>query len=752
MKIKSNLRGNKKEKLSESSNNNSGFSKIEEEKLQPKSGKKVSTKNVKIKEKTKNQSENKISMVDFYAEKILNKATRGSLDIQGSQFEISYSKILSETHKKRVIYIYEYPTKVYPGHLEALRILLKNSVAKEDKGSVGINICEHSFPYNVSFSSKKIINQEKVFRRTLKMVQSNIDEIKNNINDSNPAVSRRKGRDDLTSEEKKYSRVLRKVKSFDYMNSHQRVGGSLCKTFVFVEVIAETSDLVDTATEKVIELLNQDMYRFREITELESYMKDFCIASLKAQVKPDTDVNPMTLTTDISSMTSTYSQGIVRSKNGDVYLGHSLETKYPIHFSMSESADSVTILVVADTGGGKTHFCKILSAFSLNHRNNTYNAIVNDYKGGEWELLVPIMGGKGAYVSMGIENPKCINMLPIPDYKIFKFTSKKSAFQLSYSSSVKLLTTQVGGLTENNTRKIEAVCTDIINKVYSDANVDKDYPETYKNSEGLTYLGSLWKAIEYITNEDKDMITRHGIETLQTVKIGLEPYFAPTGNKTYMYENAVPITDMLDKKFIVFDYGSQSTSGSAMFQENEVQARFFQKNYFTTLYTAYKKLIGEYTIEFIEEVQRYLTNPILARDLNHMVTGGRSSNKINIMLTNTITSILQSKDLDQSAIKENINTVIMGRCKESVAKEVCEYFGLDTSWNKMKSVAKNSKEEGYAYSFLYAFNTGETFDIEVGRVVAPPSIMNAKFMESRKIETVSNEDEEDYELNSKYLA
>ena len=63
--------------------------------------------------------------VDFYAEKILNKATRGSLDIQGSQFEISYSKILSETHKKRVIYIYEYPTKVYPGHLEALRILLK---------------------------------------------------------------------------------------------------------------------------------------------------------------------------------------------------------------------------------------------------------------------------------------------------------------------------------------------------------------------------------------------------------------------------------------------------------------------------------------------------------------------------------------------------------------------------------------------------------------------------------------------------
>ena len=170
-------------------------------------------------------------------------------------------------------------------------------------------------------------------------------------------------------------------------------------------------------------------------------------------------------------------------------------------------------------------------------------------------------------------------MLPIPDHKIFKFSSKKSAFQLSYSSSVKLLTTQVGGLTETNTRKIEAVCTDIINKVYSDANVDKDYPETYKNSEDLTYLGSLWKAIEYITNEDKDMITRHGIETLQTVKIGLEPYFAPTGNKTYMYENAVPITEMLDKKFIVFDYGSQSTSGSAMFQENEVQARFFQKNY-----------------------------------------------------------------------------------------------------------------------------------------------------------------------------
>ena len=110
MKIKPNLKGNKKENLNESSNNSNGFSRIEEEKLQPKTNKKIQTKNVKIKEKTKNQSENKISMVDFYAEKILNKATRGSLDIQGSQFEISYSKILSETHKKRVIYIYEYPT------------------------------------------------------------------------------------------------------------------------------------------------------------------------------------------------------------------------------------------------------------------------------------------------------------------------------------------------------------------------------------------------------------------------------------------------------------------------------------------------------------------------------------------------------------------------------------------------------------------------------------------------------------------
>lgn len=681
-----------------------------------------------IKELNKTQ---RLSTLNYFTERLLNRITKGTLDIQGSAFEISYSKIMSETHSKRVIFIKEFPTNIYAGHLERLRLEAKKQISKEYVDKVDVNIIEHTMPNHISFvNNRKLKSSERNFRRQLiDLTSERISKVSKMLTGATVLGT---NRDDISIMLKREERLKRKIYSYGSINKHQSSGGETLKSYIFVEVSGETTQMTDDLADIVIRLLSVNNYVYEEVTDLTDYLNMFGLASLKFQRKMKWDINPLTLTSDVNSVAPTYSEGIIRSEQGDIYIGNSMETGYPVFTSFSESADAANVLVVAGTGSGKTVLVKTITLGCLNHRNNTYNMVITDYKGGEWSSLVDTIDNT-VEISMGIANPKFIDTIAIPDFKTYGFPDPQAAYYLAHGYTVKLLTTLVGTTDPMKLNQVQNICNDIVTRVYLYQGVDVKRPSTYYKSLNLNFSAVLWEAISYVTTRSGDMVTRHGNEMLKLVKTSLEYYFTSDGSKKFMFENSVDIEELMNSKLIIFDYGAQTAGGQGTLEKKEILAKILQKNFFTTLYSFKNKLREEYTIEVEEEVQRQLGDPLLVKELNDKVTGGRSSNRSTILITNTIGGLLNNKQSsDVNAIRENINTVMLGKVKKEVADQTMEYFDIMQAQSRVRNILTSN--EGYKHAFLLAFNTGKVFDMCLAKVSLPKKIIDSKIFESRNVE------------------
>lgn len=685
----------------------------------------------KRKKKLDKQKKEKVSTLGFLTELALNKATKGSLDIQGSDFEISYAKVLSETHQKRIIAILEYPIEVKAGHLEGIRKEVFRDIPPYQRKDIQIDISEHSIQHNIPvINNKKFKSAESNFRRQLSV----------NINDRNTKeAARRAGastvglsKDDPILLRKRIKRLERKVDSFGTVERNNTRGSKMVKTYTFVEISASNAELLEMTADKVQGVLAINNYKYKDVMgDVEKYLKSFGLGNLRysKQIK-DTPFLAQTLTTEITSLSTTYSEGIIRSKQGDIYFGHSIATGYPFHLSFSESTDAANILIVADSGSGKTVFIKTVALFAMNHKDTTYNLIINDYKGNEY--LAFSRFDNSIKIPFGMDNPRFVNTLIIPDYKKYNLSEPEVAYQLAVASTEKRLRILVGQADIMQDSKTQSICGDIVKRIYLNNSVDIRKPETYKNINDLDFRDVIWEQVMFVTSESKDFEVRHGSKALQYVKTQLEPYFSPYGTKRYVFQNPISLDELMDLKIIVFDYGTQTASSSMVLSDKDIEEKIFQKDYITNLYSSVNKLKRQYTMEFDEEVQRKINNPLLLKALSSEISGSRSNNKINVLVTNSVAGFLDSKERDASAIRDNLNTVILGRCKPEVAEDVIRHFSLQTARDRIDGVLRGSGP--FKNSFLCAVNTGTFYDMVVTSMRLPPKLLESDMYMSKDIE------------------
>lgn len=679
----------------------------------------------------KPEKRERLSATEYFVERILNKMTEGDLDVQENEFEVTYSRIMSATNKKRVIAIREFPEMVFPGHLEAIRDRIMKRLPMEDRPKARVNIISHNMPYRI------YINGNKKIDRSRKNFESQYRELKSDLVRSTAAELTNRFlfnayKESNDSKIIRMKRLFRKIGSFYKLKDYQTGGGALVRSYIFLECCGDTIEICDTVARIATEILITDKYKYKEVTELQDYIKHFGAASLDYQNKMKINAIPMTLTAETSASDITYQEGIIRSDQGDVYVMTSIQTGYPVHISFSESASNNNMLIVADSGSGKTVLVKSMMLNALNHKGNTYNFVVDDIKGNEYNFDKYIKGAE--VISMGIANPKFINTLAIPDYKKFGFNTPQAAFDLCFSSTVKLLSTLVGSENRENS-PVFNICYDIVDQAYTMMKVDRAMEISYINSHKYIYREVLWDAIESITKESKTMTSRHGSEgELGLVRTCLEPYFMDRGAKSYMFENALDINAAMDLKVLIFDYGAQTAGGQASMLDNELEARLLMRNFFSNLYAASNKLKNEFTIIIEEEIQRQINNPHLAKTLNDAVTGGRSSNMSVIMITNTISSLLHSKDANIAALRENVKTLMLGKVKEEVARETIQFFGFNRAMGRVLNMLAEPGK--YQNAFFLAFDTGKVFDMTIGRVSLPPNIINHDIFKSRDVEQI----------------
>ena len=136
----------------------------------------VSTPTGKKGKKNKNLKKvRKDSIWQYILDSFFNKSTKGAFDKQTSDFQVSFNRIFSETHKKEVFHILSYPTYIYPGHLEDIREKLRESVPISMRDDFDLQIVQLYRNNEINVFDKKITRLHVAAQRSYKQLTDDIN-------------------------------------------------------------------------------------------------------------------------------------------------------------------------------------------------------------------------------------------------------------------------------------------------------------------------------------------------------------------------------------------------------------------------------------------------------------------------------------------------------------------------------------------------------------------------------------------------
>ena len=676
----------------------------------------------------------KDSLLNYFVDWSINKATEGNLDKQTSNFQISFNKILSETHKKEIFQILEYPTFVYVGHLDRLRDALLSIVPDSMRNDIDLQILEYTTPNLMSVTDKKMTRMRSRIEQAYTSQKNAIIEMKELLkaNDAPPGVTE----DSIIAAEEKLKRRKRKKFSFKQVRDHKLTGGAYVNTYVFLELACKTTEQLNTASSILRDLLHkgikEEPYEFDQVSaDLYEHIKRFGIASLMQPVKKKEDVIPcMSVPSNVCVVDEDFKPGIIRSKYPKVYVGHMLGNGYPYHFNFTGSTDASNLLLLADTGSGKTAQTMTMILWAL--MDKKMHVVINDYKGSEWTEFMKLVSNH-AYVSFNTGNPSFVNTYRIPNYEKLGYSKPRAALQSSSHITTQILVSLINP-TEAEHSITEAICADVVSMVYLAHGVDPQFPDTYHQAELIDFVGDTWDVVNTISAGGSPIGEKYSRDDLNRVKSSLARYFDARGSKRFLFENEVDIDKVLDAKLIVFDHGMQTTGGAITKTASEMRCGMLQKTYLTTIYCAMQKLNDEYSLEVQEEVAQLFADKYTCEHLCRDITGNRSMNKTNILLTNTIGPLLNPRANAEylEPVKENINLFMIGRCTATVTEDFISYIGRPELNRSAMAVSQQVNSE-LDHAFMLYVKHGEMRGAVVLKSRLPDDIFTT-IMKSRTVD------------------
>ena len=711
---------------------NSGSNKSRNKKNEGKSRSKDNSKgNVKKSDSRKMKKSNakhKASIFEHITNSTIDVITKGELDYQTEDFQLTQSKILGLYGAKRVLTIVEYPTLVEEGFLHEIRRQIEREfdvkiISKFDGTG-------KRFSFGESKEGKMIGKKENTFHNRLDRVTGDLERISFQIQNGKATE-----RGNIAGLKKQQSRLSRKVESYEHIDNMQREGYSMLLGFQFLEVIGEDIRVVDEAYERLVEIMQRDGFIVTDNRDLKNYLNNFGLAKNPMNNKKAMFAD-MVIPPDVKSSEVAFTSGILRTPNGFIYAGHEITSWYPVHISFNEDAGAANLLVLASTGSGKTVSVKSMVTDALIHP--LYRALIHDAKGGEWFPSVEDI--KGATL-IDVSN-NFVNTLKIPNHKLLGLNEPKDAYTLAVNITTAILTTLAS---DNHEEWISSICGDMVVRTLVNAGVDAELPMTYILSDDIKFRDAIWKTIEDMTDSESTK-TRHGLENFYKVRRALEQYFHAKGAKSYYFTNEINIEDILNSKIIVADYAEMTSTNRITQTATERSAKQLQVDFLSSIYTIYNKHHGYFTIEADEEVASRISNKFLAANLNRRLSGERSMNKINILITAAIGGLLVGEsddgamrtsslaDADIAAIRESITMLMIGKVKRSVAESAIRVFSLEANRTEILHVARNIGE----YKKTFYLSQIQNGDIEATvRFEIPQDLLDSKVYASRK--EVSND-------------
>lgn len=645
------------------------------------------------------------SMLQYYLSK--GKHLK-KLNLDDESMQIEHDRIFTKDGVKR-IWTISYTEEFLPEHFFGE---LKHHLDRTIPGSrTSIILTPVGSLYTVDFQSKDIIQKVDYWDRMRAVAerreqnQTEADKIKD------------------TEDYKKRKGVKRMFNSFTKYKAYGTKQFKFAQFYVAIEGLCRTNEEMIDYDEVLSGFCSSHNVRLRPVTRIHEYLNCMSLTTKKSSKYKNTLDTIILSDLDIAELDA-YSQGSVGDTIG-VYAGTDVETDFGVYLNFTASTKAQNILITAITGGGKSFFIKCLLMF---HALCGHRLAIMDYEGKEYIKLVKWL--KGVSISMSLEDSIFVNTLKIPDVRGMSLKKAKAVFQESYNATeniFKILANVDGDFKDDD---IQLLFEDLMNQLHTMAPkgpIVKENPTTYARSQDLDFF-RLFKVLEEF-REHESFKAKHG-KLADLVYHRLAPYWGYNGSKNYLFKDEIQIQDMYDSKILHFNFGMQNNTDDSA-PPKETLLKISMMTYVFAKYHGYNLEHGYYTVNLLEEFQRSGNSKQLLRTVNHWITGGRKGNIVNYIVTNAIGSLLNNPSPDAQSIKDNITTLMIGKCRRTAREQLVEAFDLQEYEETIQNV---SKKPEYNNCFLLIFDTGLTRDKVITLMNIAPNFIDNEYFKTRREE------------------
>lgn len=483
----------------------------------------------------------------------------------------------------------------------------------------------------------------------------------------------------------------------------QRRSRGTFKTQMIMMISGIRSHELDTSVEKIEDACKtMGIVATRVTGNVDDYLRTYSPFTTKKEPDIMKRVGINILTDEIIARFHTYSQGKVG--DGTVYWGSDVENSFPVLGEIKRNpTDAENIVVIAETGGGKSFEVKSLSIQLLNRDDMV--GTINDVEGDEYTTLGYIVSNSEDVVILNMGEGAGRYFDPVSIYipgsveeyiiELNKEDSKVvNMFDIAYDFTLSIYRTLVGLRSGQLAETVEdkwtdQMLTDMVEMFYEKHAVVANNPWTWGNSNGYV-LKDVYKELDNVYYENEDFK-----RTKDLVKAKLRPYFEGNGARSQMFQedNRIDIEEIKNAKLVINSFGmkGRSEANTDPIKINLMILYAAEMSYLRSIF-AYNN--NKFNFQVWEEFQRFSklggSSSAIKDVLNSSLTGARKMGGVTLTITNRPSELLKE---DTFGVFENYTTIAVGAiADEQVRHELCDRISMPLMKKELDYIAKFSKK------------------------------------------------------------
>lgn len=467
---------------------------------------------------------------------------------------------------------------------------------------------------------------------------------------------------------------------------------ALFKAQTVMYVSGVRSNEFDVSVDKIEQAAAKSGIKLTRITgNLLDYIKNYSPFTLVKDSDITKTIGTNVLTDEILARFATYSQGKVG--DGTTYWGSDIESSFPVlgEFKRNET-DAENIVILAETGGGKSFMVKNLITQLLN-RNDMVGTI-NDIEGDEYVTLGYLVAASEEVVILDLGAGSGSYFDPVEIVLTGDANLDDEMYNIAYSFTLAILKTLVGlkaGKAASTVEQqwMDQMITDGVEQFYSDIGIQANDKSTWLNSRGYR-LNDVYQVIHEVDYNNQDFKRVRDL-----VIARLKPYFSGTGGRSSLFqeENRITIESIRTAKLVINSFGLKGKSEANM-DSTQVDLMLLYAAQMSYMRSIFAFNQGKYNFKVWEEFQRFsklsgedgTTKNILVTSL----TGGRKLGEISVLVSNRPSELL---DKDPFGVLENYTSIAVGAiADEKIRKELVDRLSIPLIKKELDYIAKYSKK------------------------------------------------------------